>query len=290
MKGVFIDHDRTLNYEGNSIFRKLFNLIFIPVLYLLPAGLIKPLKKINKTAEQMVTHAATHRAMEIIYNPDSHPSEGILSDLFLSIWLEMNNSKAVRNRLRLVKREIKKKIIQLASENKEIKIINIASGSARAVIESTDEIPLDNIRLSAIFVDKSHEAVAFSQQLAATHKYRNAFQWVEDTADNFFKSHKGTSRFNIAEIVGLLEYLDDADIVNIFAATHALLDSDGIVITTNILSNSEKRFMSDAIGWKMKYRTADEMSSLLISAGFSLDTMKIYYEPQRIHCVIVAHK
>lgn len=90
--------------------------------------------------------------------------------------------------------------------------------------------------------------------------------------------------------MGLLEYLNDDDILNMFSMVYKSLDSDGILVTSNVVNNSERRFFSNAIGWKMIYRSADELSSLLISAGFLLDKMKIYYEPQRIHCVIVAQK
>ncbi len=291
MKGIFIDNDQTLGYEINSLFRKLVNVIFIPILYVLPVSAIRFLKKINKTAEEMVVYAGTHRAMEIIYEVNPRPPASRFQNFFLSIWLGMNNSKAVRNRLRLVKREIKKKIIQLVADNKEIKIINVASGSARAVFESIDEISLNNdLKLSAIFIDKNHEAISYSQQLAAVHKYRASFQWVKDTADNFFRMNGHKTKFNIAEVVGLLEYLNDEDILNMFSMIYKSLDSGGIIITSNIVNNSERRFLSDAIGWKMRYRLVDEFSSLLMGAGFSLDKMKIYYEPQRIHCVIVAQK
>lgn len=291
MKGVFIDDDNTLGYETNSLFRKLVNVIFIPILYVLPASAVRLLKKIHKNAEEMIVYAGTHRAMEIIYEINPRPPANRFQNFFLSIWLGINNSKAVRNRLRLVRREIKNKIIQLATENKEIKIINVASGSARAVFGAIDEIPSNNnLKISVIFIDKNHEAIFYSQQLASVHKYRASFQWVEDTVDNFFRTNDHKTKFNIAEIVGLLEYLNDDDILNMFSMVYKSLDSGGILITSNIVNNSERRFFSDAIGWKMKYRSTDELSSLLISAGFLLDKMKIYYEPQRIHCVIVAQK
>jgi len=291
MKGVFIDNDQTIGYETNSFSRKLFNVFFIPFLYFLPVRLVRPLKKINTTAEKMVVHATTHKAMEIIYNPHSHPTEGFFRDFFLSIWLGINNSKAVRNRLRLVKREIKKKITQLATDGKDINIINIASGSARAVLESINEVTLDNdIKLSATFIDKNHEAISYGQKIAITHRYSTHFHWVNDTADNFFKTNSDKTKFNIAEVVGLLEYLNDTDVSSLFSSVYESLESEGVLITTNIVNNSERRFMSDAIEWKMIYRTAEELSSLLMSAGFSLDKMKMYFEPQRIHCVIVAQK
>src|ERR1035437_8818668 len=197
MKGVFIDDDNTLGYETNSLFRKLMNVIFIPILYVLPASAVRSLKKIHKTAEEMIVYAGTHRAMEIIYEVNPRPPANRFQNFFLSIWLGINNSKAVRNRLRLVKREIKKKIIQLATENKEIKIINVGSGSARAILGAIDEIPLNNdLKLSAIFIDKNHEAISYSQQLAAVHKYRASFQWIKDTADNFFRTNNHKTKFN----------------------------------------------------------------------------------------------
>jgi hypothetical protein len=267
------------------------NVIFIPLINILPAGPTRSLKKIHKSCEEMIEYAGTYRAMEIIYDVNPRPKANWFQNYFLSIWLGINNSKAVRNRLKLVKREIKKKIIQLALDNKDIKIINVASGSARAVLESVDDIHLDNNhKLSAVFIDKNNEALLFSQKLASTNKHYLSFQWVNDTAENFFKLNDHKADFNIAEVVGLLEYLSDNDVLRIFSLIHESLDSDGILITTNTMKNSERRFFSDVIGWKMIYRSADELSSLLMDAGFSLDMMKIYYEPQRIHCIIVAKK
>ncbi len=291
MKGVFIDNDHTVGYETNSIFRKIFNLIFIPVLYIFPSRAVHILKKIHVSTEEMVAHAGTHRAMEVIYDVNPRPKANYFQNLFLSVWLGMNNSKAVRNRLRMVKKEIKRKIHKLSELNKEIKIINIASGSARAVFESIHEVPLKNdTKLSAVFVDKNYEAIAFSQQLASTHRFLPSFRWVNDYAHNYLNNNENKSKFNIAEVVGLLEYLSDKDAINIFLLIYECLDSDGILITTNIVSNFESTFISNSVGWKMNHRNVDELSSLLIEAGFKLDKMNIYYEPQRIHCVIVAQK
>ncbi len=291
MKGIIVDNDKTVNYETNSAFRKLGNAVLVPVLNILPISTRKLLRKTHKSAEQIIEHATTHKAMEVLYDLNPRPKASYIENFFLSIWLGRNNAKAVRNRLRLVKKEIKKMIAKLVSENKEVKIINIASGSARAVLESVDEISLDkDINLSAIFIDRNHEAISFSQQLAGNHKYLSSFKWVRDSAETFLKTEGHKMKFNIAELVGLLEYLDDKEAIEMFSVLHSTLESGGVLITSNITHNIEKRFISDVLGWKMIYRSADEFASLLISAGFDFDKMKIYYEPQRIHCVIVAQK
>jgi len=289
MKGIIIDDDRGLNYESNSPVRKMANMFFNPVLRMLPSGSIEVLKKTHPSAQVIVDHATTYKAMEVLYNRTPRADTNRFQNFFLSIWLGTNNSKAVRNRLRLVKREIRNKILELASENREINILNIASGSSRAVLESSEELG-DNVKLSAVFIDKDHEAISFSQQLAKGHKYNSSFRWFNDSADVFLNTRGLLMRFNIVEIVGLLEYLNDEDAVALFSKAYSKLDPDGILVTANIIKNVERRFIHEVVGWKMMYRSADELSSLLISAGFNLDKMKIFYEPQRVHCVIVAQK
>jgi hypothetical protein len=291
MKGIVIDDDQTLGYETNSAFRKLGNAVIIPTLNILPSSARKLLRMTHKSAEQIIEHATTHKAMEVLYDLTPRPPSGRIEDFFLSLWLGRNNSRAIRNRLRLVKKELKKIINKLVSENKEVKILNIASGSARAVLESVDEMPLDNdVKLSAVFIDRNQEAISFSQQLAGNHKYQSSFRWVNDTAENFLEKEGHKTRFNTVELVGLLEYLDDENAIEMFSVIHKTLEAGGTLITSNITHNAEKRFISNVVGWKMIYRSTDEFTSLLISAGFDFDKMKIYYEPQRIHCVIVAQK
>jgi hypothetical protein len=291
MKGVLIDNDQTLNYETNSPLRKMANAFLIPTLNILPVSTRELLKKTHRSAREIIEHATTHRAMEVLYDIEPRPAANRLQNLFLSIWLSTNNSKAVRNRLKLVKREIKKKIAELVAENKEIKIVNIASGSARAVLDAANEIPSNHdLQLSVKFIDKNHEAISFSQQLAKDHRHYSSFQWIKDTADGFFKTHDPEMKFDIAETVGLLEYLNEEEVVNIFKMIYHALDFGGILITANITDNIERRFISEVLGWKMVYRSTDELSSLLISAGFALDKMRIYYEPQRIHCIIIAQR
>ena len=265
MKGIVVDDDKTISYETNSVFRKIGNAVLVPTLNVLPVSTRKLLKKTHKSAEQIIEHATTHKAMEVLYDLSPRPPASYIENFFLSIWLGRNNAKAVRNRLRLVKKEIKKMITKLVAENKEVKIVNVASGSARAVLESVDEMSLDkDVELSAVFIDRNHEAISFSQQLAGNHKYLASFKWVKDTAENFFKTDGHKMKFNIAELVGLLEYLDDKEATEMFSMLHSTLETGGVLITSNITHNIEKRFISEVLGWKMIYRSADEFASLLL--------------------------
>jgi hypothetical protein len=290
MKGIIVDDDKNLSYDKNSPIRKATNAVLIPALNVLPVGTRKLLRKTHVSGAEIIEHATTHKAMEVLYDIKPRPEANWLQNFFLSIWLGTNNSKAVRNRLKLVKREIKNKIKDLALQNKEIRILNIASGAASAVTESINEISsVEGLNISATFIDMNHEAISFSQELAGSHRYRSSFEWIHDSSDNYLENSGKGKKFDIVEMVGLLEYLSDEEAIKQFRKIREILDIDGVLITANIVNNIERRFISDVVGWKMKYRTAGEFSSLLIDAGFELRKMKIYYEPQKIHCVIVAH-
>ena len=95
---------------------------------------------------------------------------------------------------------------------------------------------------------------------------------------------------NIVEVVGILEYMNQKEIVEIFSLVYRTLEPGGVLITSNIIHNIERHFISKAVGWKMTYRSANNLVSFLLDAGFSLDKMKTYYEPQQIHCVVIATK
>jgi hypothetical protein len=287
-----IDSDEKLKYETNSPIKKATNSVLIPVLNSLPTVMRKYLKKTHKAGKEIIEHATTHKALEILYGYGSAKAKGnAVQNFFNSIWLSTNNAKAVRNRLRLVKREIRNEIIKLAESGREIKIASIASGSARAITESITEASIGKkVSIKTTFVDKNQSALEYSQKLAAGHERLGSFQWINDTAGNFFRVHAKDEKFNIIEMVGLMDYFQDEKAVELFRLIRGALAEGGMFITANIGDNKEKEFITRVLGWKMIYRTADEFSSLLLAAGFALDKMKVYYEPQRIHCVIVAQK
>ncbi len=292
MSNWVIDSDKNLGYETNSFGRKVLNSVLIPTLNALPSSIRPMLGRSHESAGDIIKHATTHKALEVLYGHSSAKASGNhLQRFFKSVWLSTNNSKAVRNRLKLVEREVKREMRLLLSLGKPIKIVSVASGSSRAITESIDHVVLPpNPDLSVTFVDKNEEAIAYSKELASNHKFVANFNWVHDTAGNFFRTRPGDKKFNIVEMVGLMDYFDDQKAINIFSLIKSALDDDGILITANIDDNFERPFITKAVGWNMIYRSADDLAELLEKAGFSMEKMSIYYEPMKIHSVIVARK
>lgn len=288
-----VDYDKNLNLEFNSFFKKTINLILIPILNNLPRNFKNKIKKTDKAASEVIDNATNHNALEILYKSGSnHRSESLVNKFFKYVWFNINNSKAVRNRLKFVRRELKSHLEKISKIDKEINIISIASGSSRAIIETINEGHyLKDTKLSLTFLDKNPLAIQYSKNLASSisHKFIN-LSWIEDTVGNFLNNNKNIKKYDIVEIVGLLDYFDDNKVLDTFKGIYSILDDGGIVITANINHNSEEKFITNVIDWKMIYRDVNHLSDIIAKAGFVHNKMRSYYEPLKIHGLVVAQK
>ena len=212
---------------------------------------------------------------------------------FLNIWFNINNAKAVRNRLIVVKREFKRVLLEKSGTKDYIHILSIASGSARAIFDVlSDEDVISKIDLDLIsitFVDKNSAAIEYSKKLSENVPNYN-FNWINDSVGNYFRTYEFKEKFDIVEMVGLLDYFDDAKSVKLFQSIFGNLKEDGVLITANINDNSEKKFLTNTIGWGMIYKSAEELLGLLTKSGFSSNKIKACYEPLKIHSVAVANR
>lgn len=281
-------HDQ-LDYEIGSSVRNVFHWIFIKILSIM--GFINPLiKKSNRAARHVIDNATTHEALETLYQSGkSHPPKGGLQKVFHKVWFNVDNSKAVRNRLKLVQREIRQAVEKLIEENKPVNILSIASGSARSIISVVESVDDRKLAISVTFLDKNPQAIEYSRGLSTNLINKYHLKWVTDTASNFPKYYE-FHKPNLVEMVGLLDYFDDEKAESIFRIIFENLEPGGFFVTANICDNHERRFVTNVVGWKMVYRDASDLIRIAIKAGFDSKNLKVHYEPLKIHCVLIARK
>lgn len=286
INNVYVDDDITLNLETESLYNK----FLASMLNSMPVSFRKFIKKTDEAASSVLDNITNHDALETLYSKGKRfKSKKLPQKIFQSIWFSLNNSKAVRNRLKFVSRELQLYLKGASSSNKEISIMSIASGSSRAiieVIEKGDFIKPNN--LSVTFLDKNPHAIDYSKRLSKNITHFN-LKWINDTVGNFFKN-ESDQKFDIVEIVGLFDYFEDEKVLETLKSIFSVLKKDGIVITANINHNNEKKFIHDVIGWKMIYRTAEELENLVKKAGFLGHKVKVFYEPIKIHSIVIAQK
>jgi len=288
---IKVDTDGTLGYETNSFFRVLWRYIYSPILNYLPSSTSKLIKKSNIAAAHVIDNKTNHEALETLYKcGHSHARSSLIQRCFRRLWFGVDNSRAVRNRLKMVEKEIKIAILELLSRKSDIHLLSIASGSSRSVVLAISQLENLGQPIYLSFLDKNPNAIDYSKNLVKMAKLKSKTTWFLDTANNFPVYFIGIANPNIIEMVGLLDYFTDEQVKKIFKTIFDNLQEGGYLITANISDNHERPFISKVVGWHMIYRSAEELIDLAHEVGFDVSKMHAYYEPLNIHCVLVARK
>ena len=229
--------------------------------------------------------AASWLALDTIYNHQfgSLPGLGGIVDDF---WVGMMNAQAVRNRLKLVKQEIRRAILQFNHGN-EVRILSLACGSAQGLIEVMAELKKEGVVVRALLLDISQEALDYSLNLAQKYEVSDS---VETIRTSVSKVSKVSQDFNphIIEMLGLLDYIDQRKAIKLSKKIKESLPPKGIFLTCNIRHNLERHFLQWVIDWPMIYRSPVELAEVVSQAGFA--DYRLVYEPLRIHGLVVASK
>lgn len=283
---IYLDNDNI--YEKNSSIRKFFNFLFLPVLNNLPRKLFV---KSSKKAQTVSKHATKHNALEVVYsfNYKLDLKEGIVQGIFTYAWNLTNNAKALRNRLKLVKKEIIKSIKEINKDS--IVIASLACGSTRAVIEAVNEIRKLGINkdFKIYAVDKNKDALESSKKLAKDYKIDHLFTWYQSSVNQFLDSIN--ENFDIVEMVGFLDYKEEDKAIELFNKIYNKLNDNGIFITGNIRYNPEMKFLINVVGWPhLIFRTEDDLIRIIKQSKLKNYDIEIIKEPQNIHMIIVIRK
>ena len=273
------------NYEGYE-FINVFRRLWVPLVSI-PSIERFLFIKLSRLGRRIRRSAASYRALEMIYtySRDDTRGKGILERLATHILLHCLNAKAVRNRLKLVKEELEKIIVGL--DKNDIHIMSLGSGSARAVIETLVACNGESTKYTVTLVDQSQSALNFSKQLAVMNGVLVNVTLVRGMLEEFVKNGRDHPP-DIVEMVGIMDYFDDATAQEVLGEIYRLLLPGGVLITCNIHDNPERPFMTKVMDWPMVYRNAEELSRVMRRSGFN--DHQITYEPLGIHGVAVGRK
>lgn len=291
-KNIYVDQTEALNYERLSSLRKLLNIFIFPFLSVISKSVALLLISKSKRAYAVKKHATTHKALEAMYTyryDNAKKQLGFFELIWTHLLLNFVNCKAVRNRLKLVKKTLRDSIESVSKSvlGDQITIVSIASGSARAVLETIDEMDIRD-RIRPILIDRSKEALDYSRGLAEQFEIGN-LQLITGKIEKI-SSDLVNMKPHIVEMVGLLDYLNDDRAITLFRDIYSALPKGGIFITCNVANNPEKKFANTIIGWPLIYRNGEELFSLIEASGFMRENIEVVYEPLRIHGVAIATK
>lgn len=279
---VKIDNDQALDYDKAGYFYSWFSYLISILFLLVPKSLLRKIIRLSNPAQRVVETATTHEALELLYiEPNNHNPQKSSKSL-TRFWFHLRNPKAVRNRLKLVKKLLK----QYSEKKDHIRILSLGAGSARAVLETVKELESSKKTFDISLLDLSSLALETSRELATSLGVKSNITYYNEKLST--SSVVFSKKFDIVEMVGLLDYLHDEKARDVFQAVKDCLDQGGTFITCNISNNIEKRFVTEIIDWKMKYREGFQLVQMLSDTGFS--NAHVIYEPLKIHAVAIGEK
>lgn len=229
--------------------------------------------------------AASWKALDVIYN-HSFGRKKTVRGFVDDFWIGMINAQAVRNRLKLVKQEIRRAILRF-SNHQEVRLLSLAAGSAQGVIEVMAELKSKGIRVRALLLDIDQTALDYAQVLAERYGVSDQIETVKTSVAQVARVSRDF-RPQIIEMLGLLDYIPQDKAIRLVRKIRESLETKGIFLTCNVYHNMEMYFLKWVINWAMIYRTPAELAEIVTEAGF--DDYRLIYEPHKIHGLVIAQK
>lgn len=231
------------------------------------------------------------RALDAVYN-FRKGGEGAnwLVRAMDNFWLNIRNAQAVRNRLKIVKRELSAAIIKVAETkppDEPVHVLSLAAGSGQGVIEVAAEMVRLGVACQVLLIDQDESAIEYGRSLAEMHNVSSSVTVRKADVVYFERSLEG-QKPDIIEMCGLLDYLPWNLAVIVIKKVRRRLRQDGFFLTCHIHSNWEKYFLWQQENWGMLYRSRHQLREMLIEGGFL--EANLHTEPHRIHTVAVAQK
>ncbi|MBP9757100.1 MAG: class I SAM-dependent methyltransferase family protein [Candidatus Pacebacteria bacterium] len=203
-------------------------------------------------------------------------------------WMQVRNAQAVRNRLKIVKRELRLAIIEASkSSDGPVRVLSLAAGTAQGVIEVMAALRAEGYPVTAMLIDQDHTALQYARELAAQYGVEDAIQIVKADVIMFDKHSKGFDP-HIVEMCGLMDYLRTSLAEKLVRKIRMAIQPKGFFLTCHVHPNSETYFLEHVVDWAMIYRTKAQFQDILVNGNFL--SPRLATEPHGIHTVAICQK
>ncbi len=220
------------------------------------------------------------RSMEIIYRNDE-PQD----------WLDRQAlrdnpiSMASRNRLKIISQRLATLVTQYGA-SETVTILGIGAGPGRHVQSAIVKSGIDPARVTAHLVDLDDDAFDYGRALAADLGIASSIHFQQGDARSIRTSLPGV-QVQIVKLVGLVEYLTDEQFLDLLAAVKSVMSNDATLITHGFVDAFQtRRFLARVFNLRHQRRSAEQMTTLLRSAGFRV--IETITEPVGVYPILTA--
>jgi hypothetical protein len=211
--------DKELNLEKPSLLLRLLHSCLIFVLNSkIFSFLIKKLTQEGKIVSQ---NPGSALSMEVVYTLGKKNIFSIKSFNDFAVFIfdrVLFQTKALRNRLKIVKKLLKESLLEIQSED-EIKILSLGGGSLRSILSAIAEInnPKLTAKIEIISVDNDARSAELIEKVKKELGLENIkIKILNVDSFDFLKNIEKymQTKFDIVEVIGLIDYLKEDIVIN----------------------------------------------------------------------------
>jgi predicted RNA methylase len=250
--------------------------------HLIPCSLLRALLKTSRSPliKESFVRPGGWRSMEIVYK-NAPPVD----------WLDRQAlpdnpiTMAARNRRKIIVDRLSRLIRQHDSVG-HVNLLGIGAGPGRLLQTAMSDAKIDPSRMTAYLIDLDEDACQFGQTLASNFGLLDRVKFITGDARQIRDSLPGVG-VNIVKLVGIIEYLDDAQLVEMLNAVRTSIVPGGNVVTHGFVDKyGTGRFFARVFGLRHHQRNAEYLTSILKTSGFRVTECE--YEPTGIHPIMTA--
>ena len=250
--------------------------------FLLPVRWLRWLMRRSKSPllAEILIRAGGWRSMEITYRNDE-PVDRIDREALRDNPISM----AARNR-RLIVTSRLSSLIARYGQSSPITILGVGAGPGRHVQTAIVDAGIDPARVTAYLIDRDDDAFEYGRALAARLEIATVVHFIKGDARRICETLPAIAA-HIVKVIGLAEYLTDAELAELLTALRGAMLPGGSLIThgfVDVYRNSP--FLTRVFNLRHYHRTARQMSAILESIGFRIAECVI--EPVGVYPIITA--
>ena len=229
---------------------------------------------IHRTFTKPLGYAGDYEMINMILG-DSREGGNIFAKSINALVLGAEVAQAHRNRIKILTRLLEQEGKRAEAENRRFKVLNIACGPAREVVQFIRQSPNAN-RCDMTLLDFSKEALACAQTETTKAKEAVAsgirLSFVEKSIDTLLResirrvspSSFGEEQHDVVYCAGLFDYLSDAVCRRLMAMFYEWLLPGGCLMATNVHARNPQRYLMEyLLEWNVVHRDERDMAGLV---------------------------
>jgi len=272
-----------IRYETLPLLQRAINRAVINPLinYVVPAKLLLGFLRRSKSPllRESILRPGGWRAMKLCYEngePVDAVDKRILKDAVLTL--------SARNRRRMAVRSLRD-LIHKHRVSGDVHVVGIGTGPGFNLLEAMVDVETD--RVFAYCIDEDNDAFSFGEKMAEEMGLRGRVKYIPGNAINLESLLEIVP--HIVKMVGILEYLNDEQVMELLRVSHRILPPGGnILVNSMVASHGVDRYLRRVFNWHLRYRSPRRILRLFADAGFG--EFQLRRDPLGVYAILVGSK